>query len=415
MSRKQVIILIIFVFIIVLLNNFFVKFFDIPVNFRTKLAMRTNNSVVSSQQLFNLTWREIRDSYYDSSMNNQKWSRWKEHYRGKINTDEDAKVAIATMLESLNDPYSNFMNKQEFAEQNIDIDSRVTGIGVNIASIDGKIYILSVVEGSPAQASQLKIGDIILKVNGVDMSGKAISEVASVVRGPINSVVELVILRGNTKITKKMKRKEIKVKTVKSYIDKQDKDLGYIQISTFIGVDTAKEFVQALEKTESAKGLILDLRGNPGGLLPNAVFISNIFIEGGNDIVSIIGRNGYRNRIKAQNTQLMIDKPLIVMVDGGSASASEILSGALKDYHKAKILGTKTYGKGMVQQIVPLPNGTGINLTIAKYLTPNGTDINEKGIEPDINVELTIDDMKANNDKQLIIAKKELKKMIRED
>ena len=134
-----------------------------------------------------------------------------------------------------------------------------------------------------------------------------------------------------------------------------------------------------------------------------------------NDIVSIIGRNGYRNRIKAQNTQLMIDKPLIVMVDGGSASASEILSGALKDYHKAKILGTRTYGKGMVQQIVPLPNGTGINLTIAKYLTPNGTDINEKGIEPDINVELTIDDMKANNDKQLIIAKKELKKMIRED
>lgn len=154
------------------------------------------------------------------------------------------------------------------------------------------------------------------------------------------------------------------------------------------------------------------MRGNPGGLLPNAVFISNMFIEGGNDIVSIIGRNGYRNRIKAQNTDLTIQKPLVVMVDGGSASASEILSGALKDYHKAKILGTKTYGKGMVQQIVPLPNGTGINLTIAKYLTPNGTDINEKGIEPDINVELTIDDMKSNNDKQLTMAKKELKKMI---
>ena len=150
MSRKQVIILIIFVFIIVLLNNFFVKFFDIPVNFRTKLAMRTNNSVVSSQQLFNLTWREIRDSYYDSSMNNQKWSRWKEHYRDKINTDEDAKVAIGTMLESLNDPYSNFMSKQEFAEQNLDIDSRVTGIGVNIASLDGKI-----VQVIPTQQDQV--------------------------------------------------------------------------------------------------------------------------------------------------------------------------------------------------------------------------------------------------------------------
>ena len=395
---------------IVLLNNFFLKFFDIPINFRTKLVSRTNNTVVSSQQLFNLTWREIRDSYYDSTMNNQRWARWKEHYRGKINTDDDAKVAIATMLESLNDPYSNFMNKEEFAEQNIDIDSKVTGIGVNIASIDGKICILGVVDGSPAQAAQIKVGDIILKVNGIDMSGKSISEVASNVRGPVNSIVEIVLLRDNNKITKKLKRKEIKVKTVKSSIDK---DLGYIQISTFIGASTATEFVEALEKTKNTKGLIIDLRGNPGGLLPNAVFISNMFIESGKEIVSIIGRNGYRSRIKAQNTQINITKPVIVLVDGSSASASEILSGALKDYNKAKIVGTKTYGKGMVQQIVPLPNGTGINLTIAKYLTPSGTDINKKGIEPDIKIELTIDDIKTNNDRQLMVAKNELKKMIK--
>lgn len=398
---------------IILLNNFFMKFFDIPIDFRTKFATRTNTTIVPSQQLFNLTWREIRDSYYDSSMNNQNWVRWKDRYRGKINNDEDAKVAIATMLESLNDPYSNFMNKEEFAEQNIDIDSKVTGIGVNIASIDGKIYILGVIDGSPAQSAQIKVGDIILKVNGVDVSGKSISEVASAVRGPVNSIVEIVILRDNNKITKSLKRKEIKVKTVKSFVDKEDSNLGYIQISTFIGASTAKEFVEALEKTKDTKGLILDLRGNPGGLLPNAVFISNMFIESGKEIVSIIGRNGYRNRIKAQNTQININKPVIVLVDGASASASEILSGALKDYHKAKILGTKTYGKGMVQQIVPLPNGTGINLTIAKYLTPNGTDINKKGIEPDIKVELTIDDIKNNNDKQLIAAKKELKKMIK--
>ena len=413
MNKKQAIILLIFIFMIVLLNNFFLKFFDIPVNFRTKLGSRTNNTVVSSQQLFNLTWREIRDSYYDSTMNNQRWVRWKEHYRGKINTDEDAKVAIATMLESLNDPYSNFMNKEEFAEQNIDIDSKVTGIGVNIASIDGKIYVLGVVEGSPAQSAQIKVGDVILKVNGVDMSGKSISEVASNVRGPVNSIVEIVLLRNNNKITKKLKRKEIKVKTVKSSVDREDKDLGYIQITTFIGSSTATEFVEALEKTKNTKGLIIDLRGNPGGLLPNAVFISNMFIEGGKEIVSIIGRNGYRSRIKAQNTQININKPVIVLVDGASASASEILSGALKDYNKAKILGTKTYGKGMVQQIVPLPNGTGINLTIAKYLTPNGTDINKKGIEPDIKVELTIDDIKNNYDKQLVAAKRELKKMIK--
>ena len=398
---------------VVLLNNFFVKFFDLPITFRNNFASTTNNTVVSSQQLFNLTWREIRDSYYDSTMNNQRWVRWKEHYSGKINTDEDAKVAIASMLESLNDPYSNFMNKRDFAEQNIDIDSKVTGIGVNIASIDGKIYVLGVVEDSPAQAAQIKIGDIILKVDGSDMSGKPISDVASSVRGPVNSVVEIVILRDGNKITKKLKRKEIKVKTVKSSVDKDDKDLGYIQITTFIGSSTATEFVEALDKTKNTKGLIIDLRGNPGGLLPNAVFISNMFIEGGNEIVSIIGRNGYKNKIKAQNTQFIVNKPVIVLVDGASASASEILSGALKDYNKAKILGTKTYGKGMVQQIIPLPNGTGLNLTIAKYLTPKGTDINKKGIEPDIKVELTIDDIKNNNDKQLIAAKKELKKMIK--
>ena len=398
---------------IVLLNNFFLKFFDLPINFRMKFATTTNNTVVSSQQLFNLTWREVKDSYYDATMNNQNWSRWKEHYRGKINTDEDAKVAIATMLESLNDPYSNFMNKTEFAEQNIDIDSKVTGIGVNIASIDGKIYILGIVDGSPAQNAQIKVGDIIYKVDGVDMSGKAISDVASCVRGPVNSLVEIVILRDNNKITKKLKRKEIKVKTVKSSIDKDDKDIGYIQITTFIGSSTANEFVEALEKTKNTKGLIIDLRGNPGGLLPNAVFISNMFIEGGKEIVSIIGRNGYKNKIKAQNTQFIIKKPIIILVDGSSASASEILSGALKDYNKAIILGTKTYGKGMVQQIIPLPNGTGINLTIAKYLTPKGTEINKKGIEPDIKVELTIDDIKNNNDKQLIAAKKELKKIIK--
>ena len=143
------------------------------------------------------------------------------------------------------------------------------------------------------------------------------------------------------------------------------------------------------------------------------MFISNMFIAGGNEIVSIIGRNGYKNKIKAQNTQFIVNKPVIVLVDGASASASDILSGALKDYNKAKILGSKTYGKGMVQQIIPLPNGTGLNLTIAKYLTPKGTDINKKGIEPDIKVELTIDDIKNNNDKQLIAAKKELKKMIK--
>ena len=171
--------------------------------------------------------------------------------------------------------------------------------------------------------------------------------------------------------------------------------------------------MEALEKTKKTDGLIIDLRGNTGGLLPNAVFIANLFIQQGK-IVSIVGRNGYRYDIQAQDTEFGISKPLVVLVDGGSASASEILSGALKDYHKAKLVGTKTFGKGMVQKIIPLPNETGLNLTVAKYLTPAGIDINKKGIQPDITVNFTLNDMKNNNDVQLNMAKKVLNQTIEE-
>ena len=155
----------------------------------------------------------------------------------------------------------------------------------------------------------------------------------------------------------------------------------------------------------------MDLRGNTGGLLTNAIFVANLFIEKGR-LVSIVGRNGYRYDVMARDTDLEIKKPVIVLVNGASASASEILSGALKDYHKAKIIGTRTYGKGMVQKIIPLPNETGINLTIAKYLTPKGKDINKKGISPDIEVEFTPKDISNRKDVQLETAKHVLEKII---
>ena len=204
-------------------------------------------------------------------------------------------------------------------------------------------------------------------------------------------------------------RKEIKIKTVKSSV--LDRNIAYIQITSFIGSTTPNEFLEALEKTKNADGLIIDLRGNTGGLLPNAIFIANLFIPEGN-LVSIVGRNGYKYDINAQDTEFGVDKPTVVLVDGNSASASEILSGALKDYKKAKLIGTKTYGKGMVQKIIPMPNETGLNLTIAKYLTPKGTDINKKGINPDIRVDFSIKDVKAHNDAQLQAAKNELSKMM---
>ncbi len=367
-----------------------------------------NKEHVSSQRLFDNVWETVRENYYDATLNNQNWTRWKEHYHGKIKTDEDAKVAIQSMIESLDDPYSRYMSKSEYADQNASISSKITGIGVNIATNSGKVQIINVMEGTPAQYANIQNGDIITEIDGKGVNGLPLSDVANMVRGPENTFVELTILRGKDKFTKKVIRKEIKIKTVRSSVEK---NIGYIQIMTFIGSTTPNEFMEALEKTKKTDGLILDLRGNTGGLLPNAIFIANLFIPEGN-IVSIVGRNGYKYDIYAQDVDFSINKPMIVLVDGASASASEILSGALKDYKKAKLIGSQTYGKGMVQKIIPLPNETGLNLTVAKYLTPKGIDINKKGITPDVEVNFTMEDVKRQNDVQLSTAKTILNEMI---
>lgn len=406
MKRKQLILFVLTVIILVGLNNFLMR-----VNnnlFLEKSHDMINHDRVSSQKLFDSTWQIIRDNFYDPTLNHQVWSKWKNHYHGKIKTEDDAKVAINSMLASLDDPYSKYMSKDEYAEQNTSISSKITGIGVNIATISGKIKIINVVDGTPAQAANLQPDDIILEINGQNVNGLPLTDVANLVRGPENTFVDLLILRNKDKFTKRILRKEIKIKTVKSSVDK---NIGYIQITSFIGSTTPNEFLEALEKTKKTDGLILDLRGNTGGLLPNAIFIANLFIQEGK-LVSIVGRNGYKYDIQAQDTDLDINKPMIVLVDGGSASASEILSGALKDYNKAKLLGTKTYGKGMVQKIYPMPNETGLNLTIAKYLTPSGTDINKKGIAPDYEVQFTPDDIEKNNDVQLNTAKEILNNML---
>ena len=406
MKKFQVVIFIVLTVILLALNKFLMlKNNNVAITETTEMI---NHNHVSSQRLFDNVWEEIRDNYYDPELNNQDWSRWKYHYHGKIKTDEDEKVAIDSMLASLDDPYSRFLTKSEYSDQNTSINSKITGIGVNIASISGKIHIINVIEGTPAQYANLLPDDIIIAIDGKDVSGMPLSDVANLVRGPENSVVELTIMRNNDKLVKKVMRKEIKIKTVRSSVEK---DIGYIKISTFIGATTPNEFLDALEKTKDTEGLIIDLRGNTGGLLPNAIFIANLFIPEGK-LVSIVGRDGYKYDILAQDTKFGVKKPLVVLIDGASASASEILSGALKDYHKAKLVGTRTYGKGMVQKIIPMQNETGLNLTIAKYLTPNGTDINKKGIEPDIKVSFSLNDLKNRNDAQLNAAKNYLSKMI---
>jgi carboxyl-terminal processing protease len=369
-----------------------------------------NTSQIAPQKLFDYTWQIVKNEYYDPNFNRQYWVRWKNRYHGKIKNLDDAKVAIDTMLASLDDPYSRFLTKEEFAEQNVSIISKISGIGVNIINDSGRIKIISVIENTPAQFADLHVNDVLLNIDGKKVSGMSPSEVSSLVKGPINTFVSIDILRNGEIINKKIIRKEITIKTVKSSVEQ---DIGYIQILSFISNSTPNEFLEALENTDGTKGLIIDLRGNTGGLLPNAVFISNLFIQKGK-IVSIVGRNGYHYDVMAQDTNVNINKPVILLVDGASASASEIFSGAMKDYHKAKIVGTKTFGKGMVQKIIPLPNSTGINLTIAKYLTPKGKDINKHGINPDVVLPISSNDLKQKEDVQLKSAKNLMAKMIDE-
>lgn len=394
MMKKQGFIVILTVIILFVVNQIIVGFLTVPPTVNPNSL--TDTSQISPQKLFEKTWKEIDSGFYDSSLNSQNWAYWKKHYKGKIQTDEDAKVAIDTMIASLDDDYSRYLNKKEYAEQNSSIESKISGIGVNIMNDAGKILVYSVLDGTPAQTAGIKANDIINKVDGKNVSGMNIADVAALVRGKENTQVTLELIRNKKKLTKVVTRKSIKIESVKSSVKK---DIGYIQISSFIGSSTTTEFLSALDKTKDTKGLILDLRGNTGGLLANAVYIANVFLDNGT-IVNIVSRNGQVEDVKAQSSLLHIDKPIVLLVDGASASASEILSGALKDHHKAILVGTKTFGKGMVQRIIPLPNSTGLNLTIAKYLTPNGSDINKKGIVPDYVVKYTEHDFQTHRDPQ---------------
>ena len=369
---------------------------------------RVNTTQVSPQRLFDHSWQVVKNEYYDPNFNDQYWLRWKNHYRGKIKTLDDAKVAIESMLASLDDPYSRYLNQEEFEQQNINITSKISGIGVNIVNDSGKIRIISVIENTPAQFADLKVNDVIMAIDDKKVSGLSLGQVSSLVKGPVNTFVSIDVLRDGELIKKKIIRKEISIKTVKSSVDK---NIGYIQILSFISTSTPHEFLEALENTDKTEGLIIDIRGNTGGLLPNAVFVTNLFIPRGK-IVSIVGRNGFHKDIMAQDNNVNIEKPVIILVDGTSASASEIFSGAMKDYRRAKLVGTKTYGKGMVQKIIPMPNETGLNLTIAKYLTPKGKDINKLGINPDVNLPLSAENILDKKDIQMEAAKTMMEQMI---
>ena len=352
--------------------------------------------------LYDNVWRLINTKFVDQTDNGQDWNAWRHKYDQYIKTDDDAYVAIGTMVASLNDPYTKFLDPKDFSEETSSIKGSLKGIGIQIATKDGKLTVIAPIEDSPAEKAGLMADDEILEINGASTKGITIDKAADKIRGEEGTTVDLLVKRKDEIKRYTITRKEIELKAVSTKVPNNVKlsdGIGYIRLSSFISKNAGREFEDILLQNKDKKGFIIDLRSNPGGLLTNAISISNLLIPRG-IIVSTVDRDGYKETQRVTGFAVT-SKPLVILINKGSASASEILSGALKDNKRAVLVGEKSFGKGLVQEINRLPNDSGVNITIQKYLTPNGTDINKKGIDPDIAVELTADDIKNKDDKQL--------------
>ena len=358
---------------------------------------------ITPQGLYDRAWRLISAKYVDDTQNQQNWERWRHKYDNVIKDEEDAYVAIGTMVDSLGDVYTKFLTPKEYKEESESIEGSLKGIGVQIGVRDGKLLIIAPLEDTPGEKAGLLSEDEILEINGESTKGITVEAAADKIRGPEGTSVKLLIKRkGVPNKLYTIQRANIELKSVSTKapkIGKVDDNLGYIRLSSFISRNAASEFQNALNQLKDKDGIIIDLRSNPGGLLTNAIYIADMLLSN-KTIVSTVDRDGYK---ETQNSlsQVSTNQPIVVLINGGSASASEILSGALKDNKRAVIVGKKSFGKGLVQEINKLPDGSALHITIQKYLTPNGTDIHKKGITPDYVVDIKEADIKANKDPQL--------------
>ena len=376
-------------------------------------VIRDNVFAYSPVDLYDNVWRLINSKFVDQSNNQQNWAKWRHKYDNQIRTNEDAYVAINTMVASLNDPYTKFLDPKEFADETSSIKGSLKGIGIQIGVKDGKLMVIAPIEDTPAERAGLQADDEILEIDGVSTKGITVDKAADKIRGKEGTQVTLLVKRKDVAPkTYTITRAEIEIKSISRKLPTDmtiPNDFCYIRLSSFISRNAATEFGNILNTNRNKKGFIIDLRSNPGGLLTNAIYISDMFLDGGT-IVSTVDRDGYKETQRA-SAGVYTKKPVVVLINKGSASASEIFSGAMKDNHRAVIIGEQSFGKGLVQEINKLPYESGINITIQKYLTPNGTDINKKGITPDIVVKLTEDDVKNKNDLQLKKAVEVLSKM----
>ena len=330
----------------------------------------------------------------------------KKDYVDEVNQSEMMDSAINGVLQSL-DPYSAYMSPELFKEMQTDTRGEFGGLGIEIGMEAGVVKVISPIDDTPAAKAGIKAGDYIIKIGDEQVQGKSLMEAVKLMRGPVGTSIKLIVRRKNIKKSLKFEitRKIIEIKSVSYEILGEKKNVGYIRLKSF-NENSDKQFlniVKKFEKNSKINGYILDLRNNPGGLLTQAINITDFFLDDG-EIVSTKSRQISETRkFFAKKGDEIKGKPIIVLINKGSASASEIFAGALKDHKRAIILGENSYGKGSVQSIIPLSNGGGMRLTISKYYLPSGSSISEVGVTPDIFVEEAGNDFKMNteNDNQL--------------
>ena len=323
----------------------------------------------------------------------------KKEFVDEVDQSELIDNAINGALQSL-DPYSAYMTPELFDSMQTDTKGEFGGLGIEVGMEAGVVKVIAPIDDTPAAKAGIKAGDYIVKIDDTQVQGKSLMEAVKLMRGPVGSTIELTIRRkGKRKaINKTIKREIIEIKSVESKVLKEK--VGYLRLKAF-NDNSSKQLIEKIKKIENKErplGYILDLRNNPGGLLTQAIRVTDFFLDEG-EIVSTRGRKAIENRrFFAKKGDRVKGKPLIVLINNGSASASEIVAGALKDHKRAIILGSNTYGKGSVQSIIPLNNGGGMRITISKYYLPSGQSISGVGVAPDIFVDDEDDNFQMNTE-----------------
>ena len=358
------------------------SFFIILFLFIFQKSFSDNSDIYKKIDLFGEVLEKINDEYVD-----------------EVDQSKSMDSAINGLLQSL-DPYSAYMTPESLESMQTETSGEFGGLGIEVGMEAGVVKVISPIDDTPASKAGLKAGDYIVKINNTQVQGKSLMEAVELMRGPVGSSIEITVRRRGEKkaLIFNIKREIIEVQSVK--FELLEDNIGYIRLTSFNENSSTqiKEKIEKLNKNKNLKGYILDLRNNPGGLLSQAIEISDFFLENG-EIVSTRSRQPSENRKWfAKKGDLINGKTLLVLINYGSASASEIVAGALKDHKRAIILGENSYGKGSVQSIIPLKNKGAIRLTIAKYYLPSGKSISGVGITPDIEVVESSDEFKINSE-----------------